>query len=110
MARYAGVFSFTILTVVVLAVLAVSRHTKEEAVKRSLREISHSCEWYYKKKGVYPPSETALLALAPPYLNSGFCDLTLDGYKYSCSFAPSGYIVKAGPYQVSSKGGLTVGW
>ena len=76
--------------------------------KRSLKEISDSCEWYYRRNRVYPASEAVLLASAPPYLNSGYCGLTLNGYIYTCTFAPAGYMVMAVPARPSSGKSYTI--
>ena len=77
-------------------------HPQDVGARRALVEISKSCEWYYKRNKVYPSSEAALLATAPPYLNSGYCGLVLNGYAYTCAFAPAGYTITAVPAKASS--------
>src|SRR5690348_5732026 len=64
--------------------------------KATIRSISTASESYATaNSGNYPTAITSLTGATPAYLNSAYCDQTISGYTYVCTFAAGSYTVTA---------------
>ena len=55
--------------------------------KSTLRALSTASETFATAAaGNYPSDETSLTGATPPFVNTAYCDQTLSGFTYTCSF------------------------
>ena len=76
--------------------------------KATLRSLSTSSETFATSNtGNYPGDETSLTGATPPYLNTAYCNRTLSGYTYGCTFGTGAYTHTATPVTVGTSGTTT---
>jgi len=76
--------------------------------KGTLRTISTASETFgTANSGNYPAVEADLTTATPPYLNKTYCDKTLAGFMYTCTWGVSGYTIQAEPVTVGTSGTTT---
>jgi len=103
----------TVAIIALLATIAIpsilrARAAANDAVARStLKALSHASETYSMTVGSYPLNITSLRAVTPAYVNNSYCGTTIAGYIYSCTFASTGYTLKADPVTMSTTGTTT---
>ena len=76
-------------------------YTKTGVVK-NMQTVSQAAENYFKNKGEYPQQFSDLYLAQPPYITDLLCDVTLDGYNYSCHLYKEGYTIIAAPQEGSA--------
>ena len=105
-----------ILVVAIIALLAAiaipnllraKLHTNDSLAQATIRAISTAAESYTTKNGSYPMDITSLTGGAAAYLNTPYCDQTISGYFYTCTFAISSYTFSATPVTVGTSGSTT---
>lgn len=89
--------------------LRAKLNANDALAKATVRALSTASESYATaKNGNYPIDETSLTGASPAYLNNSYCDATISGYVYTCTFGSiSGYTVSATPVTVSTTGTTT---
>ena len=103
----------TVAIIALLAMIAIpailrARATANDAVARTtLKALSHASETYSLTMGSYPLDITSLRAVTPAYINNSYCGTTVAGYVYSCTFASTGYTLKADPVAMNTTGMTT---
>ncbi len=103
----------TVAIIALLAMIAIpsilrARSTANDAVARTtLKSLSHASETYSLTMGSYPLDITSLRAVTPAYINNSYCGTTVAGYAYSCTFASTGYSLKADPVVMNTTGTTT---
>ena len=76
--------------------------------KGTLRSLSTASETFAtSSSGNYPGNETSLTGATPPYLNTAYCDRTISGYAYACTFGTGAYTHTATPVTVGTSGTTT---
>ena len=99
-----------LLAAIAIPNLLRARMTSNDSLaKATLRAISTAAESYgTAHNGSYPPSETALVSVTPPYLNNAYCTNSigsgLAGYIYACAMDTSSYTITASPVNIGSSG------
>ena len=79
--------------------------SNDALAKATLRAISTATETYATaNQGHYPTSSRNLTDATPPYLNNDYCQKTIAGYVYNCTFSDSGYQIIATPVTIGSSG------
>ena len=74
----------------------------------TLRTLSTASETFgTANNGNYPGAEVSLINATPPYINTSYCDRTLSGYSYTCSFGTGGYTLTASPATLGTTGTTT---
>lgn len=87
-----------ILTAIsVPGLLRAKVNSNEALTVNNLRALSTAAETFSAMTGQYPLSIASLLNATPPYVNSGLCGSTVNGYSYACTFSSQGYAVRADP-------------
>ena len=80
----------------------------DATAKAALRSISGASEMFATaNSGNYPADDTSLTGATPPYLNQQYCDHTVSGYVYNCSFNTGYYTFTASPVTVDKTGTTT---
>lgn len=73
--------------------------------KSTLRSLSTASETFAtSNSGNYPTAVGNLTGATPPYINTNYCNATLSGYIYGCTFASSGYTFTATPVTTGTSG------
>ena len=76
--------------------------------KGTLRSLSTASETFAtSSSGNYPGNESSLTGATPPYLNKAYCNTTVSGYTYACTFGAGGYTHTATPVTVGTSGTTT---
>jgi type IV pilus assembly protein PilA len=76
--------------------------------KSTLRAISTAAESFATANpGNFPLDITSLTGATPAYLNNPYCNNSVSGYTYNCTFSISGYTVAAVPMTINSTGTTT---
>ena len=82
--------------------------SNDSLAQSTLRAMSTGAETFgTANNGNYPTAITDLTAATPPYLNDTYCDTTVSGYEYTCSFDIGYYTFTATPVSVGSTGSTT---
>lgn len=104
----------TVTIIAVLAVIAIPNllrgrvNANDAVAKETLHAISIGAESYaVANMGNYPGNITSLTGATPAYLNSAYCDQTISGYVYTCTFSAGAYTVAATPSLVGQSGTTT---
>lgn len=89
--------------------LRAKLNANDALAKATVRAISTGAESYATaNNGNYPMDETSLVNASPAYLNSSYCDKTISGYVYTCTFGSAGtYTVSSTPVTVGTTGSTT---
>ncbi len=88
--------------------LRAKLNANDALAKATLRAISTSAESYStSQSGNYPLDITSLTGATPPYLNTAYCNSTVSGYLYTCTFAVGTYTATATPVTVGTTGTTT---
>ena len=88
--------------------LRAKMSANDALAKATIRAISTAAETYATaNSGGYPTAETSLTNATPAYSNKAYCDTTISGYGYTCSFATSGYTFTATPVTLGTSGSTT---
>lgn len=76
--------------------------------KGTLRSLSTSSETFATtNSGNYPLEITSLTGATPPFINTNYCDQTISGFTYTCSFNAAGYTFTAAPVTAGTSGTTT---
>ncbi len=76
--------------------------------KGTLRTLSTASETYgTANNGNYPGTEASLTSATPPYINTIYCDQTISGFAYTCTFGTAGYTFVGTPTSVTTTGTTT---
>jgi type IV pilus assembly protein PilA len=76
--------------------------------KGTLRSLSTSSETIATtQSGNYPANVTSLTGATPPFINENYCNRTLSGYAYTCTFSTGSYTFTATPVTVGTSGTTT---
>ncbi len=76
--------------------------------KGTLRSLSTASETFAtSNSGNYPGNVTSLTGATPPYITTNYCNGTLSGYQYVCTFGTGGYTFVATPVTVGTSGTTT---
>ena len=76
--------------------------------KGTLRSLSTASETFAtSSSGNYPGDETSLTGATPPYLNTAYCNRTISGYTFGCTFGAGAYTHTAVPVTVGTSGTTT---
>src|ERR1700679_3256352 len=88
-----------LLSAIAIPNLLRAKMTSNDALARAtLRAVSTASESYATaNNGHYPSSPDVLTNSPPPYLNNQYCQQTIAGYTYNCTFSDSGYQITATP-------------
>lgn len=98
-----------LLAAIAIPNLLRARISANDALAQStLRTMSTAAETFgTANAGNYPTAETQLTTATPPYLNKVYCDTTLSGFAYGCTWDVAGYTVTATPITVGTSGTTT---
>ncbi|OGX07765.1 MAG: hypothetical protein A2Z88_03205 [Omnitrophica WOR_2 bacterium GWA2_47_8] len=76
--------------------------------KSTLRSLSTASETFATSNtGNYPDSMASLTGATPPYINTAYCDSTMSGFTYACTFGAGAYTFRATPVTVGTSGTTT---
>jgi type IV pilus assembly protein PilA len=76
--------------------------------KATIRSVSTASESFATaNSGNYPEDITSLTGASPAYLNSPYCDRTISGFVYTCTFNVGDYTVVAEPVTIGTSGSTT---
>ena len=89
--------------------LRAKLNANDAVAKATVRAISTSSESYATShSGNYPIDITSLTGASPAYLNNtAYCDSTVSGFFYSCTFGVATYTYSATPVTVGTTGSTT---
>ncbi len=88
--------------------LRAKMSANDALAKSTLRSLSTASETYATSNGgSYPLDITSLTGATPVYLNSPYCEQTISGYIYACTFSSTSYTISATPVSVGSSGTTT---
>lgn len=88
--------------------LRAKLNANDSLAKSTVRALSTSAESYATaNNGNYPLEITSLTGSSPAFLNNAYCDSTLSGYFYTCTFSISTYTMSATPVTVGTTGTTT---
>lgn len=97
-----------LLAMIAIPNLLRARLSANDALAKStLRTISTAAETYATSHaGNYPTSEDDLYLASPKYINKRYCDETISGYVYACTFPTTGaeYTFMATPSAIGVSG------
>ena len=96
-----------LLAAIAIPNLLRAKVSANDALAQStLRTISTGAESFATASGSgsYPTDESDLTGAVPPYVNNSYCDLTVSGFTYDCTFTTSGYTVTATPIDIGVSG------
>ena len=89
-------------------VLRAKMSSNDAVAKATLRAESTASEAYATaNSGSYPGDETSLTSATPAYLNKAYCDTTVSGYAFTCTFTTSTYQIVATPVTPGTSGTTT---
>ena len=100
--------------IAILAIIAIPNllrakiSANDTLARTTLRTISTATESYansYQSK--YPLDVTSLTSANPAFMTATYCDQTISGYTYTCTFSLGGYTLAATPTTVGSTGTTT---
>ncbi|MBF0594213.1 MAG: prepilin-type N-terminal cleavage/methylation domain-containing protein [Candidatus Omnitrophica bacterium] len=73
--------------------------------KGTLRTLSTASETFATaNNGNYPANQAALTGATPPYVNQNYCQTTVSGFEFTCSFGTGGYTFTATPVTPGTTG------
>jgi type IV pilus assembly protein PilA len=76
--------------------------------KGTLRSLSTASETYATtQSGNYPGDATSLTGATPPFINENYCNRTISGFAYTCTFAAGSYTFTAAPVTMGTSGTST---
>ncbi len=88
--------------------LRAKLNANDSLAKSTVRALSTSSESYATAhNGNYPTNVTSLTGANPAFLNNAYCDSTISGYFYTCTFTTSTYTLSATPVTVGTTGTTT---
>ncbi len=88
--------------------LRAKLNANDSLAKSTVRAMSTSSESYATAhNGNYPIDVTSLTGASPAFLNNPYCDGTISGYFYTCTFTGSTYTLSATPVTVGTTGTTT---
>ncbi len=88
--------------------LRAKLNANDALAKATVRAVSTAAESYATaRNGNYPIDATSLTGASPAYLNTNYCNQTISGYLYTCTFAVGTYTVSATPVTVGTTGTTT---
>ena|SRR3989338_2997399 len=98
-----------LLAAIAIPNLLRARLSANDALAQStLRSISTASETFATaNSGNYPDNESDLTNATPPFINTAYCDQTLSGFNYTCTFDTAGYTVQAAPLTLGTSGTTT---
>lgn len=76
----------------------------EALAKSTIKVLSTAADTYRVSNNQYPTSIYDLTTSNPPYVTTNYCDQTISGYSYSCTFGKEGYVFTASPEQEGTTG------
>jgi prepilin-type N-terminal cleavage/methylation domain-containing protein len=69
----------------------------------TLKTLSTAAETFAtSNNGDYPATEDDLLDATPPYINRNYCDQSISGFTYECTWDVTGYSLVATPGSASA--------
>lgn len=76
--------------------------------KSTLRSLSTASETFATANtGNYPADIDSLTDATPPYINTDYCDRTISGFEFDCTFSAGYYTFTATPVTVGTSGTTT---
>ena len=98
-----------LLAAIAIPNLLRAKLSANDALARAtIRSISTGAESYATaKSGAYPSDTTSLTGASPAFVNTDYCEQTISGYIYHCTFAASAYTIAAVPVTVGTSGTTT---
>ena len=76
--------------------------------KGTLRSLSTSAETFATtQSGNYPSDQASLTSATPPFINDNYCDRTISGFLYTCTFGTGAYTFVATPITIGTSGTTT---
>jgi type IV pilus assembly protein PilA len=89
--------------------LRAKMSSNDAVAKATLKAISTATETYNTANmGNYPLDIASLTAAHPPYLNSPYCNQTVSGFAYNCTFNIGDYTIVATPTTIGKSGTTTM--
>ena len=74
----------------------------------TLRALSTASETHAtSQSGNYPGNESSLTGATPPYLNKAYCNQTISGFTFGCTFSAGSYTYTATPITIGTSGTTT---
>jgi type IV pilus assembly protein PilA len=98
-----------LLAAIAIPNLLRARISANDALAKStLRSLSTASETFATANtGNYPADIASLTGATPPYINKAYCDSTVSGFSYSCTFGAGAYTFIATPVTVGTSGTTT---
>ncbi len=88
--------------------LRAKLNANDSLAKSTVRALSTATESFATaRNGNYPTEITSLTGASPAFLNNAYCDTTISGYFYTCTFSTSSYTLSATPVTVGTTGTTT---
>jgi prepilin-type N-terminal cleavage/methylation domain-containing protein len=98
-----------LLAAIAIPNLLRAKVSANDALAQStLRSLSTASETFgTANNGNYPSNITSLTGATPPYLNTAFCNTTVSGFAYTCTFNTGYYTFTAGVVTLNTTGTTT---
>lgn len=97
-----------LLAAIAIPNLLRARISANDALAKStLRTLSTASETFTTGTGNYPEQITSLTNATPPYVNKAYCDQTVSGFAYTCTFNTGYYTFVARPVATGTSGTTT---
>ena len=98
-----------LLAAIAIPNLLRAKISANDALAQStLRAMSTAAETYgTANNGNYPTAIASLTGATPPYLNTSYCDTTVSGFSYTCSFGTGHYTFTANVVNLNTTGTTT---
>lgn len=90
--------------------LRAKMSANDALAKATIRSMSTAAETFATaQSGNYPADEGSLTNATPAYENKAYCNTTISGYSYTCTFVAgnAGYTFTASPVTVGTSGSTT---
>jgi len=97
-----------LVAIVIPNLLKTRMSANDSLAKARLGELSTAAESYRAAhEGVYPESFSSLTEGNPAFVNSAYCNKTLSGFTFACTFSTGNYTFTATPITVGASGTTT---
>ena len=95
-----------LLAAIAIPNLLRAKISANDALAQStLKTMSTAAETYQtSQNGSYPEDETSLTGATPPYLIKAYCDQTVSGFTYDCTFGATSYTLDANAVNIGTSG------
>ena len=88
--------------------LRAKLNANDALAKATVRALSTAAESFATaNNGNYPLNISSLTGVGPAFINTPYCDSTMSGYFYTCTFSIATYVFSSTPITVGTTGTTT---